>query len=245
VATLALTPSAWSSERRFYFGISVAMAATVFLGFARSFFLRPLFPNWPSPAEPIFYMHGTLFTAWTILFVVQTSLVATGRTPLHRKFGAFGALLALSMVFVGTYGALVAARRETGFVGIPVPGLQFLVVPVVDMVLFATFVGLGVGRRRDTQAHKRWMLLASFNLLTAAIARWPAVITIGGPPLYFALTDLFVVALVVWDRKSQGSVHPVTLWGGSLLVLSQPLRLVVSGTTAWVAFAGWAVGFLG
>jgi hypothetical protein len=34
-------------------------------------------------------------------------------------------------------------------------------------------------------------------------------------------------------------LHPVTLWGGLALVVSQPLRLVVSGTGAWLAFARW------
>ena len=41
------------------------------------------------------------------------------------------------------------------------------------MALFATLVGLAVARRRDTQSHKRLMLLASVNLLAAGIARWP------------------------------------------------------------------------
>ena len=113
------------------------------------------------------------------------------------------------------------------------------------MLLFASFVGLAIAKRSDPQAHKRWMLLASLNLITAAIARWPGVITIGAPPLFFGLTDLFLVALVIWDRVSRGRVHPATKWGGLLIVASQPLRLVVSGTAAWLAFARWATGLLG
>ena len=52
-----------SGERRFYMGMAVALLATVCTGFARSFFLRPLFPTWPSPPESIFYVHGAFFTA--------------------------------------------------------------------------------------------------------------------------------------------------------------------------------------
>ena len=113
------------------------------------------------------------------------------------------------------------------------------------MLLFASFVGLAIAKRGESQAHKRWMLLASLNLITAAIARWPGVITIGAPPLFFGLTDLFLVALVIWDRVSRGRVHPATKWGGLLIVASQPLRLVASGTAAWLAFARWATGLLG
>jgi len=232
------------SERRFFTGIAVAILLTVLIGFSRSFFLRPLFPDWPSPSEGIFYVHGAAFAAWIVLLVVQTSLVAGGRTSVHRAIGPLGAVLAGAMVVLGTVAALTAAHRATGFVGIPVPPLQFLAVPLFDMVLFATFTALAIARRRDAQSHKRLMLLATVNLVTAAIARWP-MIGAFGPPAYFGLTDLFVVALAVWDFRTRGRLHPVTLWGGLLTLISQPLRLIVSGTAAWLAFAQFATGLLG
>lgn len=237
-------PVARAAERRFYSGLSLAMFVVVLVGFSRSFFLRPLFPDWPSPPETIFYVHGAVFTAWCVLLVAQPRLVAAGRTDLHRSAGWCGAGLAVAMVVLGSVGALVAARRPTGFVGIPVPGEQFLIVPIVDMLLFPAFVAAAVARRHDAQAHKRLMILASVNLLAAAIARWP-VIGQAGPPAYFGLTDLFVVALGVWDVRTRGRLHPVTLWGGLAIVLSQPLRLVLSETQAWLSVARWAMGLLG
>jgi hypothetical protein len=240
MATASVARVRPASEHRFYLAMTVAMLVAVLVGFARSFFLRPLFPAWPAPPEAVFYLHGAVFAAWPALLVVQALLVSSGRTALHRRLGAAGALLASVMVVLGTHAAVVAARRPTGFVGIPVPPLQFLVIPLFDMVLFPFFVALAVARRRDVQAHKRLMLLASVNLLTAAIARWPGVVG-GAPPLFFALTDLFIVGMVAWDLRSRGRVHPVTAWGGALIVLSQPLRLVVSTTPAWMAFARWVV----
>lgn len=241
---MALRAGTPLAERRFYTGIAVAILVTVLIGFSRSFFLRPLFPDWPSPSEGIFYVHGVAFAAWIGLLVVQTSLVAGGRTSVHRTIGPFGAMLAVAMVVLGTVAALTAARRATGFVGIPVPPLQFLAVPLFDMVLFATFVTLAIVRRRDGQSHKRLMLLATVNLITAAIARWPLVGTFG-PPAYFGLTDLFLIVLAVWDFRTRGRLHPVTLWGGLLTILSQPLRLVVSGTAGWLAFARFLTGLPG
>lgn len=232
----------WAAERRFYTAMSIAMFLVAYIGFARSFFLRPLFPDWPAPAEPIFYVHGALFATWCVLLITQASLVGLARVDLHRRMGIGGAVLAAAMVAAGFFGALVAAQRPTGFVGVPVPPLQFLAVPMFDITLFGTFVWLAVARRRDAQAHKRWMILATVNLLGAAFARWPGVLELGNPFVYFGLADLFIVALALWDFRSRGRLHPATLWGGLAIVVSQPLRLAVMGTPAWLAAAEWLTG---
>ena len=244
MTALMVSPGRASAERRFFTGMALAILATVVVGFSRSFFLRPLFPERPSPSEMIFYVHGVVFTAWIVLLVVQVSLVAGGRTELHRKIGPFSAALAVAVVVLGTLGALIAARRATGFTGITIPPLQFLAVPIFDMILFAPFVWLAIAQRRNPQSHKRWMLLATVNLVTAAIARWPGVLPLG-PLAFFGLTDLFVIALAIWDFRTRGRLHPVTLWGGLLTIVSQPLRLVVSSTEGWLVFAKWATELLG
>src|SRR5512138_989136 len=126
--TMALGARAhWTAERRFFTLMSLAMLVAVCIGFARSFFLRPLFPQWPAPAEPVFYVHGAFFTAWLVLLVTQALLVATRRVDIHRKLGLAGVVLAVGMVVLGLLGSLVAANRPTGFHGVPVPPLQFLV----------------------------------------------------------------------------------------------------------------------
>jgi hypothetical protein len=56
------------------------------------------------------------------------------------------------------------------------------------------------------------------------------------------LTDLFIAALVAYDLKKQGRLHPATLWGGGLMLLSQPARLWLSQTEAWNAFAARLIG---
>ena len=232
------------SERRFFTGMALAILAVVFVGFSRGFYLRMLFPDHPAPAEPFFAVHGIVYSAWIILLLAQVRLVAHGRLDLHRRIGTFGAALAVVMVVLGTIGALIAARRPGGFVGVPLPPLQFLAIPMFEMVLFPAFVAIGLAKRRDPQAHKRWMMLATLGILTAAVARIPIVDRLG-PPAFFAGVDLFIVALAVWDFRTRGRLHPATLWGGLVLMASQPLRLVVSGTDGWLAFAKWATGLLG
>jgi len=245
VATLAVPRAGRSAERRFYAGLAIAMLATIVLGFARSFFFRPWFPDHVAPPERLFYVHGAVFTAWCVLMVVQPLLVAARRTDVHRRLGWVGAAIAAAMVVLGVYGSLVAARRPTGFFDVPVPPLQFLAVPLFDMALFPAFVILAIAWRRDAQSHKRLMVLASVNLLNAGVARWPFPFIAGSPVPSIVITDLFILALAGWDLASRGRPHPVTLWGGLAIVASQPLRVVLSGTAAWEAFARWAVGLLG
>jgi hypothetical protein len=148
-------------------------------------------------------------------------------------------VLALAMVVLGVRASLVAARRPTGFVDVPVPPLEFLLVPIADMVLFPMFVAAAVLLRRDAQAHKRLMLLASVNLMAAAVGRWPVVYESGSPLLTFAIVNVFLVALALWDWRTRGRLHPATLWGGAIFVASQPLRIVLSTTPAWLAMARW------
>jgi hypothetical protein len=244
MATVMMSPERISGERRFFMGMTLVMLVTVVVGFSRSFFLRPLFPEWPAATETIFYVHGAAAAAWIMLLVVQASLVSAGRTGLHRRLGALSAGLAPVVVVLGLAGALVAARRPTGFVEIPIPPLQFLAIPIFDIVLFGAFAWLAIAQRRNAQAHKRWMLLATINMLPAAIARWPGVAPFG-PLAFFGIADLFVIALAAWDFRSRGRLHPVTLWGGLLVIVSQPVRLVVSGTAWWQGFAQWLTGLLG
>jgi len=242
-----------SAEHRFYVGFAAVMAAALLLGFARTFFLRTWFPEWAQlhgAPEPFFLFHGAVFSLWFVLLIVQPSLVAAGRVDLHRRFGRFGAGLAVIMVGIGIVGPLIAARRPGGFIDVPMSPLQFLTIPWVGLALFAIFVTLAIVNRDNPQSHKRYMLLASFGILDAAVVRWPfdnmmAPLPIPGFDVSNLALDLFLVPIIVWDIVSRGRLHPVTLWGGLVLIASQPLRMVLGETNAWIAFAGWAVGLLG
>jgi hypothetical protein len=110
------------------------------------------------------------------------------------------------------------------------------------MLLFGVFAGAGIACRRLPDAHKRFMALATIVLLPAAIGR--AVITILGvfhPALLFGSTALFVVAIAIYDRRSRGRVHPVTLWGGLTLILSFPGRVALAKTHLWLSAAAWLI----
>jgi hypothetical protein len=42
---------------------------------------------------------------------------------------------------------------------------------------------------------------------------------------------------IFYDWRSRGRVHPVYVWGGTLIAVSVPGRLAMSGTEAWHTFA--------
>ena len=226
-------------DRLFYGGMAIAMGLTVFAGFASTYYLR-FFADGPKatltgrPFTSLVHVHGALFTAWVLFFIVQTALVASRRVAVHRRLGVAGAVLAVAMVVAGTFIAIRTAARGSAPAG--VDPLAFLVIPIFDMVLFAGFVTAALARRRDKEAHKRLMLLAYVSIVTAAVARLPGVLPLG-PPAFFGLSFLFVVAAGIYDFFSRQQVHRVYLWGGALIAVSVPVRVVISGTGAWRALA--------
>jgi hypothetical protein len=128
--------------------VAVLAAVIVFVGFARTYFLKELFGA-PTLRPPL-HLHGFLFTAWIVLFLVQTSLVVVKRTDIHRKLGVAGGLLALLMVVIGPLTAITAARRGEGSAAPPdIPPLVFLVVPLGDIVIFVLLVGAAFYYRRE------------------------------------------------------------------------------------------------
>jgi hypothetical protein len=222
--------------RRFYVGVAIAVLITVFLGFSRSYFLKAYYGT---PELSLYvHIHGLVFTSWVLLFLAQTTLVATDRTDLHRKLGVGGAVLAALLLIMGTTTAIL---RVKGGGSSPIPGvppLSFLAVPLFDMVVFAMLIGAGLVLRNRPDTHKRLMTLGTIALTSAPIARLPFVRPVG-PLAFFGLTDLFIVAMLVYDLATRRKVHPATIWGGLVILASQPLRLMISGTPAWLAFAGW------
>ncbi|HSP19895.1 MAG TPA: hypothetical protein VLQ79_10285 [Myxococcaceae bacterium] len=227
------------SERAFYTGFTVLMAAVVFAGFARTYYLRPLVPA-PAlvgqlPVTRLIHLHALLFSGWMLLLVTQARLVATRKLALHLRLGAASVALAVLMVCVGTVTALQAVAR-----GVSPPGLdarRFLVVPLFALGVFATLYTAAIVERRNPQAHKRLMLLATIGLLPPALARWLIFYLGLGAPVVLGVTTLFLVPLVVWDLKTRGRLHPATLWGGLFVVLSVPARLAIAFSPAWLGLA--------
>ena len=224
-------------EHLFFGGMTIAMLIAVLVGFGPTYFFSAISGTTFQLTRSL-HVHGAAFTSWMVLLVIQTTLVTAGRTDFHRKLGVAGAALGAVMMALGAYVALT--RFHAGLMNPPpgIPAGVLLAVALATIVVFPVLFGSALLLRGRTAYHKRLVLLATLELVIAAVARWPGVSSLG-PPGFFAITDLFLVALVVYDLKSRGQIHPATLWGGLFFLASQPLRLLIGFSAPWAAFAAW------
>jgi len=217
----------------FFSSLALLMLVTVFVGFARTYYLAGVF-NAPLPSLTI-HLHGAAFSCWILLLVTQTSLVAAGRVDIHRRLGIAGFLLACLMVILGVLAATDSLVREAGPVGRD-PKF-FYIVPLTDMVIFATLVFVAFRARSNPASHKRLIYIATTALLIAAVARWPMMHRNAG--LASIYSYIFLVALVAYDLWSTHKIHRATIWAGAFLIFVQQIRVPIGRTAAWHAFATW------
>jgi len=247
MATVAVPPRV-DVERRFFTAMVIAMAVTVLIGFAPSYFLRPAIgtPEFirAVPLTPWVHVHAAVGTAWMVFLIWQANLIRSKQHQRHMANGLLGAGIALAVVVVGLILAIDAGRA-----GRHPPSwtpTAFLVNPIAAITLFGGFVIAALWWRRRPDYHKRLMLIGTIAVIVPAMARistyWfkgflpPS--AIGG----MILSNLFLAALVVYDLRKLGRLHPATLWGGGIMLLSQPARIWLSQTDAWNAFAARLIG---
>ncbi len=201
-------------DHRFYLGMALAMGFGVFAGFTRTYYARSYFH---SPAIPFWvHVHGAVFTGWMLFYILQCLLAMFGGMKLHRSLGIVGGLLASGVVITGSAIAIRQAREGRFF---PFPdSYSSLTISFGQMALFAVFIYLSLKMRRDSEAHKRFILMATQLFFFPAFGR--LLQGIGPVPLVLALCLYF--AGPIYDRVTRGSVHRVYRWGVPLLILTMP-----------------------
>ncbi|MBC2777246.1 hypothetical protein [Parasphingopyxis marina] len=223
------------AERTFYLSMALLMAAGILGGFLPSWFLRQ-WMHQPSmlPLTPWIWIHGLVFTAWLALFVTQVGLISAGNRAMHQRLGVAGFGFAVILFVVGFAASLHGAAR-----GSHPPFLSaesWLAVPILNLVSPALLIPLGLAnRRKDPQAHKRYMLMAMAAFTGPGFGR------IAFIPFYAGLyiPALFIVALVGWDIHSRGRIHRATWIGGSIAFLAICVSPLIWNTPAWLAVARW------
>src|SRR5262249_20152618 len=156
--------------RGFYVGMAVFMFAIMLVGFWPSYF-GPLLRGVASRPWVI-HLHGIVFIGWMVLLFAQVSLVAAGRTALHRKIGNVGIVygcLILAMGLIVGFAAPVFHVKAGEWTRDHAAG--FFLVILGDMVLFGTFFVASMVYRRKPEIHKRLIVLATTALLFAAVGR--------------------------------------------------------------------------
>lgn len=239
------------SDRWFFTGMALAMAVATLIGFAPTYFLVGL-NDGPTPVlTPRIQIHGALCTAWIVLLIAQTRLIAAGRRDIHRLLGIAGVGLGVAIFITGIFVAINSHRRvhTAAIADTLVDPYVFLIFPVTSVTLFALFATLGVLERRRPEAHKRLMLLATANMIVPALARIASQVVqgagiVGMPGVVggVLLLNVFLAAMVIYDLTMRGRLHPVTLWGVAFTVISEPLRFAIGFSSPWQAFARILMG---
>ena len=225
--------------------MALACAATAILGFAPTYFV-PL-TRGAFSASPVIHFHGLLFFTWSLYFVMQTWLAASGRVVNHRSFGIVGVSLATAMTIFG-FLASVHVMKHSAALGQLEAGIGFSIVPMSGIAFFAVVFVLAIMNTRKPEVHKRLMLLAAVSILDAPIARWFITFLAppgppGPPPVPVTIApavvaSLLLVVAMMRDWRTEGRVHPVYIYGTLALLTLKVLNWPISESAAWHAFAG-------
>ncbi len=131
------------------------------------------------PTPPlIVHLHAAAMSAWLVLLLTQTLLIASGRTETHKALGVASFILGPAMFLI------MSALVLRGFFGLLNPqtappasalgtALAFQIfIMARAAVLFGVFFFWAIALRRSSpEAHKRMMIFATFVVIDAAIAR--------------------------------------------------------------------------
>jgi hypothetical protein len=240
MATIALTRrDPLDAEQRFFFGMALAIGATVVLGFGSHALLGRVDLG---QATWLVHLHGGVFMGWVALFVAQSGLVARGDVATHRRLGMLAAGYAVLVVVMGL--AIMMSAYQRGTVPPFFPPNVFLFMNVGHLLLFGALTAAAVALRRRPDWHKRLMLVGMLVLMGPAVGRILPMPLIGDRALHAVFAALMVYALVpvLRDLRARGGVHPAYAWGlGAFAVvqaLIEPLAWSGPGLAATRAVTG-------
>lgn len=213
------------------------------------------------PPSSLVIVHGLVGSGWLLLFLVQTTLAATGRISIHRRLGAVAPALAIILIWLTFQMTIEMIRRghdlsgdlfrPAGPPGGPVPPVAEVdggLGAFVSSLNFGILVAAGWWNRRRPEIHKRLMLVALLSLAGVpllhlvgyAVGRWPG---LSGPAVMavpFVGANLLLFVGAVHDRVTRGRVHPISVWVPlALIVTGMLLFFAVARSAPWRQFTAW------
>ena len=208
--------------RYFYLAMAVLLAWIVWYGFSHTIEENLFHPSFARPV--VLYVHAAVFGGWMALFLIQTSLVALARKPSwHRLLGWLGVATACVMPVLGTWSAISMTHIRYGFGD--TDDVAFLILAFNDMAAFAGLMAAAILLRgRQSEAHKRLVLMASCVISVAALTRFPPWLlpvpeTVAWP--YYLCIDILIALGLVRDLIVQRRAHWVYLRVFPVLIILQ------------------------
>ena len=237
MTSIDVTARAVSKTRpAFYLILSLVMAAVIIGGFSRTV------PDdfTASPSLPVLlYVHGTIFSLWVVLLVIQPALIFRGSIRLHRRLGLVGAVLAAAMVVMGLTATFSAVHDN--LVPAFFPPAIFLAMNTLGILVFGALVTAGVKLRRQADWHRRLMLCATVSILGPGVGRLLPMGSFGhaAPMVMFGVIMLFALAGPAYDLLTRGRVHAAYLWGVGIIMTSMLITGPVAFSPPTQALLAW------
>jgi hypothetical protein len=253
-STVADIPRVRSEGRTFYVWMAMAFVLVAFSGFIPTYWAPVAAGTFKAP--PMIHIHGFLMFTWTVFFLIQTVLVATGRTMDHRSWGLAGIALFTTILCAVLVGEMAVLRRDDA-AGMGEASRRFAAVTLCAWPLMVGIFALAIVKIRRPEVHKRLMILLMSAMMTPAIARVfltflaPAGAASGGPPPAFVsippalVADLFIVFAMVRDWRTRGRPHATYVYGGIVVLAQQLLTVPFSSTSVWMRIATAFEGLAG
>jgi len=192
--------------RYFYFCMTLLMAGLAAWGFSHTVDARLLHALPPRPL--LLWFHGAAFSAWIVLFIVQSALVRVRRVSVHRTLGWFGVALAAIMFVSGVLVSVIMLRFDMAVLhGKNIA--SFLSVLWCDMIIFGACMALAIHFRKRPEYHRRLVFMASCQLTQAAFVRFHY---IGYHDLFYPALDVLLVAGMLRDLMVDGRVNRIYLY---------------------------------
>jgi uncharacterized membrane protein YozB (DUF420 family) len=242
----------------FYIGMAVLVIVLHAAGFGPSLLDRSMRNGRPSL---LLIIHGAVAGAWLLLFLTQATLVATGRTSIHRRLGAIAPALTFVMVVLIFPTTIELVRRGHDLSGdilrvAAAPGAPAPSVAELDGGLNGLFAALSFGMlvaagwwyRRRPEIHKRLMLLALLSLTPTplshlagyVIGRWPG---LSGPARVAPFAGILLLSAgAVHDKITRGRIHPLSVWVPLAWIAVMLFSSAVASSTPWRQFSAWLAG---
>ena len=236
----------WARDRAtlFYLGFGLVGLAVVAIGFGVTYALPMARRTFSAPW--FVHLHGATALGWIVLLLLQSQLVRTIRTPLHRRLGQAALPIAIAIWGSGIATAMWAARRDLPEQG--TAATSSLAGTATGLTFYLLLVVAAIATRRRPDWHKRLVMLASIQLLWPAFFRLRHVLPAVPTPeitlaLLLAYTPVLVAALR--DQWRYGKVHPVWLFVAPVLIIEQSLEVAVFDQGIQQHFGQWLYAALG
>jgi uncharacterized membrane protein len=225
----------------FFVYMSLGFLAIALIGFSTTLFLPLARGTFVAP--PVIYVHGALVFSWLIFFIAQASLIRVRNVSVHRRLGWLGAALAVAVVSSGVAVSLHVMRRELAAGGGD-DVLRAFLGNLIAILTFGSLVAAAVVLRRDSESHKRLLLLAAIWVIGPAWVRFgnffPAV---ENPNVVFTFVgDSLILVAIARDLMAYKRVHPVYMWVGGLIFAWDIVFPFAFQSAAWLHVARWLLG---